>query len=65
MGNDVACQVEGIGFIKLKLSNGTTKILSEVRFVPELKRNLISLGILDKLGYEFKAKRGVLSVLKV
>lgn len=37
MGNDVACQLESIGSIKFKLSNGTTKILSEVRFVTRLK----------------------------
>lgn len=64
MGNDVACQLESIGSIKFKLSNGTTKILYVVRFVPGLKRNLISLGMLDKLGYEFKAKHGVLTVTK-
>lgn len=37
MGNDVACNIEGIGSIKLKLSNGKTKILSEVRFVSGIK----------------------------
>lgn len=64
MGNDVACQLESIGSIKFKLSNGTTKFLYVVRFVPGLKRNLISIGMLEKLGYEFKAKHGVLTVTK-
>lgn len=33
-------------------------ILQEVRFVPDLKRNLISLGVLDQLGYCFKSENG-------
>ena len=40
----------GIGSVRLKLSNGSVKILLGVRLVPELKRNLISLGILDFSG---------------
>lgn len=42
--------VAGIGSVRLKLSNGSVKILLGVRHVPELKRNLISLGILDFSG---------------
>ncbi|XP_073273290.1 uncharacterized mitochondrial protein AtMg00300-like [Primulina huaijiensis] len=35
-----------------------------VRYVPELKRNLISLGTLDKIGYTFKVENKVLKVSK-
>jgi len=39
-------------------------MLEEVRFVHNLKRNLISLGELKKKGYVFKGERGVLKVLR-
>lgn len=38
------------------------RILFEVRYLPELKRNLISLGALHKSGFLFKAKDGTLKV---
>lgn len=64
LGNNKACKVTGIGAIKLKLADGVTRILQEVRHVPELKRNLISLGMLDAHGYGYKAEGGVLKVTK-
>ena len=33
-----------------------------MRYVPELKRNLISLGMLDQIGCSFKAENGCLKV---
>lgn len=35
-----------------------------MRCVPDLKRNLISLGILDQLGLSFKSENGILSARK-
>lgn len=32
--------------------NGVIRILTNVRFIPKLKRNLISLGSLNLLGYD-------------
>ena len=57
-------RVTGIGSIKLKLANGVTWILQRVRHVLELKGNLISLGMLNAQGYEYKAEGGVLKVKK-
>ena len=48
MGNNVVCRIVGIGNVNLKLHDGTIRELREVRYVLELKRNLISLGMLDK-----------------
>lgn len=39
-------------------------MLNQVRFVPDLKRNLISLGYFDSKGYIFNSYKGRLSVLK-
>lgn len=44
--------------------DGSLKILKEVRYVPELKRNLISLGTLDKAGFSYKSENGILTVSK-
>ena len=44
--------------------NGMERILQEVRYIPSLKMNLISLGMLDQIGCSFKAKNGCLKVVK-
>ena len=54
MGNDNACKIIGIGFVTLKFKNGTTTLLRNVRHVPSLKRNLISFGMLDSIGCQYK-----------
>lgn len=46
MGNDMSCLIKGIGKIKLSMNNYILE-LDNCRYVPELKRNLISLGQLD------------------
>ena len=50
--------------MKLKLHDGMLKTLNDVRYIPDLKRNLISLGVLDSNGYCYKAQNGVLKVMK-
>ncbi|XP_071704885.1 uncharacterized mitochondrial protein AtMg00300-like [Rutidosis leptorrhynchoides] len=62
MGNDVACKVVGIGTIQIKMYDGTVRTLTEVRHVPELKKNLISLGTLESIGCEYRVRGGVLKV---
>lgn len=56
--------VKGIGEIKLILSDNTIKTFIEVRYVPKLKRNLISLGALDSVGFSIKLDKGFLKVIK-
>jgi len=58
------CKIIGIGSIKIRMHDGIVRILSNVRHVPNLKRNLISLGTLDSNGYKFPAEGGVLRVSK-
>ncbi|KAG8503271.1 hypothetical protein CXB51_001260 [Gossypium anomalum] len=47
MGNNASCKIAGVGTIKVKMFDGVVRTLSDVRHVPELKRNLISLSTLD------------------
>lgn len=64
MGNNQHCTVRGIGTVKLKLPDGLFKVLKSVRFVPDLKRSLISLGTLDGAGFTYISEKGVLKVSK-
>lgn len=64
LGNDESCKVKGIGSVKIKMFDGKLRILTNARYVPELKINLISLGTLNASGYEFNTERGQIHVTK-
>ena len=64
LGNDQVCQIKGIGRIKMRMHDGPVKILSDVRFIPQVKRNLISLGTLELKGYSFTSSNGKIVALK-
>eukprot|EP00253_Pinus_taeda_P018596 PITA_18596 len=64
MGNDVTCNIVGIGSIQLQMFDGTTRILTDVRHVPDLRKNLISLGALDSNGYKTVIQGGVMKIYK-
>ncbi|GLJ50715.1 hypothetical protein SUGI_1080450 [Cryptomeria japonica] len=44
--------------------DGVVKMLTGVRHVQELKKNLVYLGVLDFDGYNFSSQGGVLKVSK-
>ena len=58
------CKTIGIGSIKIRMHNGIVIPLSNVRHVPDLKKNLISLDTFDSNGYKFSVEGGVLRVNK-
>ncbi|KAG6413676.1 hypothetical protein SASPL_126390 [Salvia splendens] len=62
MGNDSPCKTAGIGSIKLRNQDGSTRILKDVRYVPQLKKNLISLGALESKGLVVMMRDGILKV---
>ena len=64
MGNDATCLVIGIGTVKIKMCDGVVRVLSNVRHVLELRKNLISLGVLDDLGYSYSSKGGIMKITK-
>ena len=63
IGNNAMCRVIGIGTVKLRLQDGTLLMIKQVRHVPDLKRNLISLGMFDQIGYSIRLESGDLRVL--
>ncbi|KAG8503716.1 hypothetical protein CXB51_001714 [Gossypium anomalum] len=64
MKNSTSCKIAGVGIIKVKMFNGVVRTLSDVRHVPELKRNLILLSTLDSKGYRYTAESGALKISK-
>ncbi|KAH9656608.1 hypothetical protein KPL70_022746 [Citrus sinensis] len=60
MGNDQPCRTMGIGTIRLKIFDGMVRELKEVRFVPVLKKNLISVGALEAKGYKVAIEDGIM-----
>ena len=62
LANNKAYRVLGIGKISVKMHDGYARTLHEVRYVHELKRNLISIFALDKPGYTIKVTKGEMKI---
>ena len=63
LGDNRECKIKGIGKVRLQLKDGSIFVLHNVRYIPELKRNLISLGTLEKEGYTVKLQLGKVKVV--
>ncbi|CAL8167282.1 unnamed protein product [Prunus armeniaca] len=64
MRDDSSCLVKGIGTVGIKMFDGMIRVLGNVRYVPRLRKNLISLGTLDEAGYGYESKKGRFRVTK-
>ncbi|GKF16121.1 retrovirus-related pol polyprotein from transposon TNT 1-94, partial [Tanacetum coccineum] len=64
LGDNRACAIMGIGKVRVQMKDGSSFVLENVRDIPELKRNLISLGTLDREGYTVKLQNGRVKVIK-
>ncbi|KAG9450355.1 hypothetical protein H6P81_010320 [Aristolochia fimbriata] len=71
VGNGQKCKIEGRGIIHLKMNDGGKLILKEVRHIPDLQKNLISVNKLDQEGHKitfenssWKVSRGALTLIK-
>jgi len=73
LGDDRCCNIVGIGDVRIRMYYGIVRTLCDVRHIPELKKNLISLGTLHKNGFIPKADedretirivKGALTVMK-
>ena len=47
---ELTFHIEGIGIVRIKLSDGIVRELKDVRYVPELNKNLILIGVLEAHG---------------
>ena len=64
MADGSAFNVVGIGNVRILLSNGSVWLLEKVRHIPELRRNLISVGQLDDEGHAILFVSGTWKVTK-
>ncbi|GJT87968.1 retrovirus-related pol polyprotein from transposon TNT 1-94 [Tanacetum coccineum] len=64
LGDNRACVIMGIRKVRVQMKDGSSFVLENVRYIPELKRNLISLGTLDREGYTVKLQNGRVKVIK-
>ena len=64
MGDYHTVETHGIGSIRVNTHGGSVKIMNNVRYVPTLRRNLISTGTLDKLGFTHSGAEGKIKFLK-
>ncbi|KAE8735884.1 hypothetical protein F3Y22_tig00000329pilonHSYRG00358 [Hibiscus syriacus] len=55
LDDDRCCNIVGIGEVRIKMYDDFVRTLSGVRHIPDLKKNLISLGTLHKNGFIPKA----------
>ena len=49
MGDDLPCNVKGMGTVRIKMFDGIVRELKKVRYVSQLKRNLIFVSTLEAL----------------
>ncbi|KAE8673710.1 hypothetical protein F3Y22_tig00111774pilonHSYRG00047 [Hibiscus syriacus] len=72
-GDDRCYNIVGIGDVRIKMYDGSVQTLSAVRHIPDLKKNLISLGTLHKNGFipktdedreTIRIVKGALTVMK-
>ena len=64
MGNDVLYRVFIMENIRVKMFDGAIRTLCNVIHVPDLRKNLISLGTLNSNGFSYKSSNGVMKVSK-
>jgi hypothetical protein len=57
MGTSAHCKITGICNIIIKMFDGVVKTLCDVKHVPEVEKNLISLDTLDSNDYGYKVYR--------
>ena len=62
VGNDHPCPIVGIGSVKIQMFDGVIRTLRNVRYIPTMRKNLISLGVLDSNGYQWAVTDGLLQV---
>lgn len=64
MANSAVCKTVGIGSIKIQTHDHIFYTLKNVRHVPQMTKNLISLRLLDSKGFSFRGSGGIMYVCK-
>ncbi|KAE8702521.1 hypothetical protein F3Y22_tig00110482pilonHSYRG00238 [Hibiscus syriacus] len=62
--NDHALEIVGVGTIKLKMYDGTIKVVRDVRHVKGMKKNLLFYGLLDNNASKIETRKGIMKVFR-
>ena len=63
MGDNRPCNM-GIGTVQIRMFDGMVRELKEVRYAPQVKKNLISVGALKALGHTVSVRNGILNITR-
>nr|GEV56041.1 retrovirus-related Pol polyprotein from transposon TNT 1-94 [Tanacetum cinerariifolium] len=63
LGDNRACAIIGIRNVRVQMKDGSSFVLENVHYIPELKRNLISFCTLGREGYTVKLQYGRVKVI--
>ena len=63
MGSGDVSYITRMSLIRLRNRDGSTRVMTDVRYVPKLKKNLISLGTLESKGLVMIIRDGVLKFI--
>jgi len=64
MRNDAACQIIGISTVQIRMFDDVVRDLTDVRYVPQIKKNIISVGAVESKGLKVTLKNEILKVTK-
>jgi hypothetical protein len=64
ISNSAHCKITDICNIRIKMFDGVVRTLCDVRHIPEVENNMISLGTLDSNDYGYKSESEVMKVTK-
>lgn len=53
LGNNDRCKVAGVGAVRLSMKDDVVSELAGARHVPDIMRNVVSIGVLEVIRYEF------------
>ena len=62
--NDVACQMVWIGTVRIKMFDSMIRDLTDVRYAPQMKKNIISVGAVESKGLKVTLENKILKVTK-
>ena len=63
-GDAHPCNIERIDTVHIEMFDGMVRELKKVRYVSQLKRNLISVGALKSLGLQISIRDGFLKMTR-
>ncbi|CAM8944713.1 unnamed protein product [Rhodiola kirilowii] len=64
LGDHTTLKIKGIGSVPLVMFDGVTRIVQNVRWVPHLRRNLLSESVFDDQHLKFNISIGIKEVIK-